>query len=158
MHYLDTNRFEAVPIGIDKQGRWWSGAVPEMLQESSILSLPADAQVVLNTHVNGAPDQLSGQLIPLDAPTNHSYAHFDVVFPVLHGPMGEDGTVQGLLELANLPYVSCGVLASAIAMDKDIAKRIAHQAGLLVTPYVALKQGHWLQDQQACLLQIIQAF
>ncbi len=158
MRYLDANRFEAIPIGIDKQGRWWSGTIPEMIQGYSILSLPADAQVILNTQINDEPNKLNGQLIPLHAQDNHSCAHFDVVFPVLHGPMGEDGTVQGLLELANLPYVSCGVLASAIAMDKDIAKRIVSQAGLPVTPYVALKQGRWLQDQNACLLQITQAF
>ena len=65
----------------------------------------------------------------------------DVVFPLLHGPMGEDGTVQGLLELVGVPYVGCGVLASAVAMDKIIAKQVLADAGLPVVPYIALRHG-----------------
>jgi D-alanine-D-alanine ligase len=68
---------------------------------------------------------------------------FDVVFPVIHGPLCEDGTVQGLLELAEVPYVGCSVLASAIGMDKDISKRLAKNAGILVPPYLAIKRAHW---------------
>jgi D-alanine-D-alanine ligase len=66
---------------------------------------------------------------------------FDVVFPVIHGPLCEDGTVQGLLELADVPYVGCGVLSSAIGMDKDVSKRLAQSAGLLIAPYLTIKRG-----------------
>lgn len=164
MRYLDPTRFEAIPVGIDKQGRWWSGDIPKLTHEHAILSLPDDSQVILNMQVDGNSvdgnsSELNGQLIPLHT-SNHPPAltAFDVVFPVLHGPMGEDGTVQGLLELANLPYVSCGVLSSAISMDKDVAKRLVSQAGIHITPYLALKKGQWLQDQKQCLDHIIQTF
>ena len=67
----------------------------------------------------------------------------DVVFPVLHGTFGEDGTVQGLLELAGLPYVGAGVLASAVGMDKDVQKRLFEQAGLPIVPFLAVRRSEW---------------
>ncbi|PYJ10168.1 MAG: D-alanine--D-alanine ligase A, partial [Verrucomicrobia bacterium] len=73
----------------------------------------------------------------------------DVVFPVMHGPLCEDGTIQGLLELADLPYVGCGVLASALAMDKEMAKRVARDAGVPIVPYVSLKHEVWKKEKQA---------
>ena len=69
-------------------------------------------------------------------------------FPVMHGPLCEDGTIQGLLELADLPYVGCGVLASAIAMDKDVAKRVARDAGIPIVPYVSLQHEVWKKEKQ----------
>ena len=69
----------------------------------------------------------------------------DVVFPVLHGTFGEDGTVQGLLELAGLPYVGAGVLASAVGMDKDVQKRLFEQAGLPIVPFLAIRRSEWEQ-------------
>ena len=76
-------------------------------------------------------------------------AAFDVVFPVMHGPMCEDGTIQGLLELADVPYVGCGVLASSVGMDKDMAKRVARDAGIPVVPWIAVKSGAWQRDRKA---------
>ena len=76
---------------------------------------------------------------------NGKKAPFDVVFPVLHGPFGEDGTVQGLLELADLPYVGCGVLASAVGMDKEISYRLASAAGIPVPPFVIALRSRWKQ-------------
>jgi D-alanine-D-alanine ligase len=70
-------------------------------------------------------------------------AAFDVVFPVVHGPLCEDGTLQGLLEMADVPYVGAGVLASAVGMDKDVAKRLARDAGLPIVPFVTLRKGDW---------------
>jgi D-alanine-D-alanine ligase len=78
----------------------------------------------------------------------------DVVFPVLHGPMGEDGTVQGLLELAGLPYVGAGVLGSAVGMDKDVMKRLLLQAGLPVLPYVSLRQARFRAERDAALAEV----
>ena len=75
----------------------------------------------------------------------------DVVFPVLHGTFGEDGTVQGLLELAGLPYVGTGVLASAVGMDKDVQKRLFEQAGLPIVPFLAIRRSEWEQDRAAVL-------
>src|SRR6185437_2704409 len=72
----------------------------------------------------------------------------DVIFPVVHGPLCEDGTIQGLLELADVPYVGCGGLASAVAMDKDVAKRVARDAGISIVTYVALKQERWKKDRE----------
>lgn len=73
-------------------------------------------------------------------------AQFDVVFPVVHGTLCEDGTLQGLLEIAGLPYVGCGVLGSAVGMDKDVSKRLAMGAGVRVSPYVVIKHDQWRQD------------
>jgi D-alanine-D-alanine ligase len=70
----------------------------------------------------------------------------DVVFPVLHGTFGEDGTVQGLLELAGLPYVGAGVLASAVGMDKDVQKRLFEQAGLPIVPFLAIRRSEWERE------------
>jgi D-alanine-D-alanine ligase len=74
---------------------------------------------------------------------------FDVVFPVMHGTFGEDGTIQGLLELANVPYVGCGVLSSAVAMDKDVAKKLLREAGLPVTPGITVRAFEWRAGEQA---------
>jgi D-alanine-D-alanine ligase len=71
---------------------------------------------------------------------------FDVVFPAIHGPLCEDGTVQGMLELADVPYVGCGVLASAIGMDKDISKRLAQAAGVAIAPYLTIKRGAFAKN------------
>lgn len=71
----------------------------------------------------------------------------DVVFPVMHGPLCEDGTIQGLLELADLPYVGCGVLASAVAMDKEMTKRLARDAGIPIVPYLTLKHELWDKEK-----------
>ncbi len=73
----------------------------------------------------------------------------DVVFPVLHGPMGEDGTVQGILEIADLPYVGAGVTGSAVGMDKDVMKRLARDAGIEITPFLVVGWHHWTADRAA---------
>lgn len=116
---LDKERFEPVLVGIDKSGKWHleSGANAISSKSSSALTL--------------LPGSEGGQLVGHEA----ADAGFDVVFPVLHGPMGEDGTIQGFLELANLPYVGAGVLGSAVGMDKDVMKRLLRDAGLTIAPF-----------------------
>jgi D-alanine-D-alanine ligase len=148
---LDRNLFDVIPIGIDKEGAWFLGDdlynkeltapnAPRMLQ------LQRDAERMLfNPELIGRKiERFEPQdLLPQ---TKNSDRMFDVVFPVIHGTLCEDGTVQGLLELANLPYVGCGVLASSVGMDKDVSKRLVANAGIAVAPFVVVKLGHWEQN------------
>lgn len=148
---LDRERFEVVPIGIDKQGCWILNDLKQLLQDPSIAALPlrTEASALLS-----APGQLASRNQKANSLPNEQGQLFDVVFPVLHGPLGEDGTVQGLLELTDIPYVGAGVLGSAVAMDKDIAKRLIAAAGLRVPSFIAIKQPNWQSDSQR-LIQLI---
>lgn len=145
---LDRDSFEPVLIGIDKTGRW-------LLQEEALL-------------LSGARDPRLARLnqaMPDVALTAHPAAggeamltigdrgpmNVDVVFPVLHGPMGEDGAVQGLLELAGVPYVGAGVLGSSIGMDKDVMKRLLQVAELPILPYVTLRGVDFERNQGLAL-------
>ena len=127
-----------VPIGITKDGRWLVGTgaqklLSDVLKSGERVSLPSDPTVAA--------------LVPLTQGSGHSSVTVDVVFPVLHGTFGEDGTVQGLLELANLPYVGTGVLASAVGMDKDVQKRLFKEAGLPIVPFLAISRAQWERDR-----------
>ena len=117
--HLDQQKYEVIPIAIDRQGHWLSQPFP------SLLEMPVEQWSMRIAASTSLPRQAASL----------QRKAFDVVFPVLHGSLGEDGTLQGLLELADLPYVGCGVLASALCMDKDIAKRLVQQVGIPVTPY-----------------------
>jgi len=132
---LDPEKYEVSRIGITREGRWLSAGDPlAQLASSSPLFALSDGNATSSS--NGeAP---SGETVP--SVFNGSV---DVVFPVLHGPMGEDGTVQGMLELAGLPYVGSGVLGSAVAMDKAIAKTILDQAGLPQAPWQVVLRRDW---------------
>jgi D-alanine-D-alanine ligase len=135
---LDPEKYEAVPIGITKDGRWLVGTgaqkmLPEVLKSGERVSLPADPT--------------SASLVPLAPSSGHPSITVDVMFPVMHGTFGEDGTIQGLLELAGLPYVGAGVLASAVGMDKDVQKRLFAEAGLPIVPFVAVRRSEWERDR-----------
>jgi D-alanine-D-alanine ligase len=142
--HLDRNRFEIVPVAIDKQGRWHLNDI-SLLEGKKSLPVFKDAPKVLlppNPAETGSGSALIG-------PTGSGELRtIDVVFPVMHGPLCEDGTIQGLLELADVPYVGCGVLASAVAMDKEITKRVARDAGLSIVPYVSLKHELWKKAKE----------
>jgi D-alanine-D-alanine ligase len=132
---LDPAKYNVVPIGLAKDGRWlMCDAGNGAGTGAAALTIPED----------GAPLALvpggKGQLLRFVAAEQNEAAvpHVDVMFPVLHGPNGEDGTVQGALELADVPYVGSSVMGSAVAMDKDVAKRLARDAGLPVVPFVTL--------------------
>jgi D-alanine-D-alanine ligase len=130
---LDPQKYEAVPIGITKEGHWLIGAgAQKMLPEV----LKAGQRVVMSA------DPTETALIVLDG-SNTSGKKLDVVFPVIHGTFGEDGTMQGLLELAGLPFVGAGVLGSAIGMDKDVAKKLMQVAGIPVVPWIAVQRADW---------------
>jgi D-alanine-D-alanine ligase len=145
---LDPEKYEAVPIGIAKDGRWLVGAkghkmLSDVLKSGDRVSLP--------------PDPTAGALVPIAHGSGTSVT-VDVVFPVLHGTFGEDGTVQGLLELAGLPYVGAGVLASAVGMDKDVQKRLFEQAGLPIVPFLAIRRSEWERERDVVLRQIKKKF
>ena len=134
---LNPEKYEAVPIGIAKDGRWLvGGGALKLLSDV----LKSGDRVVL------PPDPTAGSLVPLGSGSGQSSVSVDVIFPVLHGTFGEDGTVQGLLDLAGLPYVGAGVLASAVGMDKDVQKRLFEQAGLPIVPFVAVRRSEWEDD------------
>ncbi len=130
---LDPDRYEVSPIGIAKDGRWrvcdaGNGAG----SGAAALVIPDNApQIALIPGGEG-----SFMWCDSDQPRGSAVTRFDVVFPVLHGPNGEDGTVQGALELADVPFVGSAVTGSAIAMDKDVAKRLMRDAGLPVVPFI----------------------
>ncbi len=146
---LDPEKYEVVPIGITKDGRWRLGAgaqhlLPEVLKAGQRVVLPADPQMAA--------------LVPLEESSSPSSLHVDVVFPVLHGTFGEDGTVQGLLDLAGLPYVGAGVLGSAVGMDKDLQKRLFLQAGLPVAEFLAIPRSSWERQRLPVLRGIVKKF
>ena len=126
MHALDPERYEVVPIGIAPDGRWLSSsAALRLLKEKAPIGQEPELLVV--------PDPRKQSLVELNA-TTHGGPALDVLFPVIHGTTGEDGILQGLFELANIPYVGAGVLGSAVGMDKAMQKDILRHAKLPVAP------------------------
>jgi D-alanine-D-alanine ligase len=142
---------EVVPIGITPQGRW-------LPQPDAWARLSAKAAGALNGETareiaGDTGDEAGWGLLP-HGEAGHALPQIDVIFPVLHGPYGEDGTVQGMLEMANLPYVGSGVLASACGMDKEVAKRLFAGAGLPQVAYVPLQRNAWRSNPGGCLAQV----
>jgi len=129
---LDPEKYEPVPIGITKEGHWLVGSAAQKLLPEV---MKTGQRVVM------AADPSDAALIPLDRAGGGQ--RIDVVFPVMHGTYGEDGTIQGLLDLAGLPFVGAGVLGSAIGMDKDVAKRLLQVAKIAVVPWVTVHRADW---------------
>ena len=162
---IDKNKYEVVPIGITKAGRWLMAADAERLLQGKPLdhearhlragdpdATPGAAVLATGESVVVPPEpQPEAALAPFqtDAPSalarsNKTHAiSVDIIFPVLHGTFGEDGTIQGLLELADIPYVGAGVLGSAAGMDKDIMKSLFRAAGLPIVKHVTILRGDW---------------
>ncbi|MSO84116.1 MAG: D-alanine--D-alanine ligase A, partial [Acidobacteria bacterium] len=131
--HLDPMRYEPVPIRIEKSGRWMLGAsVPDALSAAAVLD-----------------GRTTEALQPVEPSAVVSGSGLDVVFPVLHGPYGEDGTVQGLLELANVAYVGAGVLGSAVGMDKAVMKTLFAASGLPIVLHLAVLRREWLDQRQS---------
>ena len=138
---IDREKFDPVLIGIDKSGRWLlSGSAEKFLLNSdnpALISLnPAGRAVALQPETGGL---LAGSETATEAANSFSSIHVDVVFPVLHGPFGEDGTIQGFLKLADIPFAGAGVLGSAAGMDKDVMKRLMRDAGIPIGKFLVLK-------------------
>jgi D-alanine-D-alanine ligase len=158
LNAIDRKRFEVVPIGITKQGRWLvSGDAERLLAGNSTGSNPAALRAGDPQHTAPAallakgqgvivPPMPGGGLVPFEREASspaQDMLQLDAVFPVLHGTFGEDGTIQGLLELAGLAYVGSGVLGSATGMDKDVMKRLFLAAGLPITKHVTFLRHEW---------------
>jgi D-alanine-D-alanine ligase len=157
---IDRKRFEVIPVGINKQGRWLvSGEAERLLGGASDNTASAlragDPQKTATAAVLAkgegviVPPVPGGALMPFETEASspaQEMLQLDVVFPVLHGTFGEDGTIQGLLELAGLAYVGSGVLGSATGMDKDVMKRLFLAAGLPITKHVTFLRHEWEQS------------
>jgi len=137
MASADPEKYEIVPIAIDKDGHWRHGPADVLVADPTD---PAKVRVR-----KGFPEVVlpmgTGRPTLRRLSDGKSLGHVDCVFPVLHGPMGEDGTVQGLLSLADVPFVGSGVLGSAVSMDKDIAKRLLTEANLPNAPFLSVQRG-----------------
>src|SRR5438128_895480 len=163
---IDKSKFEVVPIGITKEGRWVTAAHAERLlkgmplehEERHLRAGDPDATAgaaVLATGeaviVPPEPAHRESGMTPFQTDAGTVLArraadraiNVDIIFPVLHGTFGEDGTIQGLLELADLPYVGAGVLGSAAGMDKDIMKALFRAAALPIVKHVTVLRGDW---------------
>lgn len=160
---LDTDKFEAIPVGITKDGKWivngenplgWS--LDEGLP--TVEKTPGAKDVVLEVALGQ-----DGFFAREDDGTLTPFGHVDAVFPVLHGPYGEDGTIQGLFEMIGVPYVGCGVLASAACMDKHYTKVLLAAAGIPVAPGITLdarsfdKASEFKTDADAIMAQVSEA-
>jgi len=146
---LDPSRYEVFPIGITPQGEWVLVKGPDQLS------------VEKGTRVGVVPGSSARPLVSMEpegATARPLQESIDVAFPVLHGTYGEDGTVQGLLELLGVPYVGCGVMASALGMDKVAMRAAFQQAGLPVVAYRVLTARSWREDPAAVLSLLEQTF
>jgi len=132
---IDRSRFEPILIGIDPDGRW------HLVPEESFRRLSSRTTAEQAEEV--VPTSLRAVTLPSTPPAHPTV---DIVFPILHGAYGEDGTIQGLLEMVDLPYVGAGVLGSAVGMDKDVQKRLLHEAGIPIVPYCVVRQDEWHHD------------
>lgn len=139
---VDRSRYEVIPIGITREGEWLlaEGAARALAEDTP---LPDDGLVVEGPALDPLP------VVTGRSPAGVADPATTVVFPLLHGPMGEDGTVQGLLELADVPYVGCGVLASALTMDKGTAKDVAGAHGLAQARWITLHETACTDDRLA---------
>lgn len=167
LNAIDKKKYDVVPIGITKEGRWLTASHAERLlkgdkspaheprqlragdpESTSAAAVLAKGEGVV---VPPIPGENHSALLPFEtsAPEVHAAANpidVDVIFPVLHGTFGEDGTIQGLLELADIPYVGAGVLGSAAGMDKDIMKKLFRDAGLPIVKHVTVLRSQWHKE------------
>jgi D-alanine-D-alanine ligase len=149
MQAIDHQKYELLPVYLTPEGRWLPGAEPLLLQSGAS---PTHSAALLSS------DPQQRGLLPLSprAEAQPEWATtLDVIFPLLHGTYGEDGTVQGLLELADIPYVGAGVLASAASMDKGIMKSLFQQSGLPVVPHLVVRRHDWEADPMGVQDQIL---
>lgn len=157
---IDHNKHEVIPIAITKEGKWLPPVAAAALLPQSTRALLKDGlanQTGADVAILGDPSHQG--LVSLGSndaaqPGERSSLPLDVVLPVLHGPFGEDGTLQGLLEMANIPYVGCGVLASSCGMDKVTMKALFRDAGLPICRYLWFLRSHWLEDQKQVMRRV----
>jgi D-alanine-D-alanine ligase len=166
LNAIDKKKYDVVPIGITKEGRWVTAAHAERLLKGNAATDPearhlraGDPQATSTAAVLAKgegvvvppmPGHDHSSLVPFETDVAQVHAansvNVDVIFPVLHGTFGEDGTIQGLLELADIPYVGAGVLGSAAGMDKDVMKRLFRDAGLPIVKHVTVLRSAWREQ------------
>ncbi len=152
MAALDSDRYEVVPIGISREGKWLASGDPmeALIARSPMFSLSDGEDVAVPTSERNVEPVIGAEALMPQAATEG----VDVFFPALHGPMGEDGTIQGMLELAGVPYVGSGVLGSAVGMDKAMTKVILTQAGVPQLPWVLVTRREWQENPHECINRI----
>jgi D-alanine-D-alanine ligase len=153
MGAIDREKYEVIPIGICKDGRWTTGPDPMRTLEEGSEAEPAALLGDPNRRSLMRMEPMNGGALTLS-----SVADLDVIIPILHGPFGEDGTIQGLLELAGLPYVGAGVLGSAVAMDKVVFKKVMEAEQIRVLPYRLVLRSEWERDPVGTLAEIEAVF
>jgi len=175
LNAIDKSKYEVVPIGITKEGRWVTAAHAERLLQGKPADTPeprhlragdpdATAPAAVLARGEGVvvppmPGQDHSSLMPFETdahelPAAVNSVDVDIIFPVLHGTFGEDGTIQGLLELADIAYVGAGVLGSAAGMDKDVMKRLFRNAGLPIVKHVTVLRSDWREQPKKIRKQI----
>lgn len=145
---LDRKKFEVIPVSIDKTGKWqWNDLSLIEKNQASALPIFKDAPEMRLASIGEGKTQL----VATNATGSNPLFDIDVIFPVMHGPLCEDGAIQGLLEIADVAYVGSGVLGSAIGMDKDVAKRLAASMGVEIVPYVAVKKESFYSNKNSAI-------
>ena len=151
MKALDKSKYDVTPIGITKEGKWLTSSDP-------LKELKAERYKELNTQNIISPDSTKKSLVPIKSKhlTTHKVTNkkLDVIIPMLHGPYGEDGTIQGLLELANIPYVGANLLSSAVNMDKVIQKQLFQQADLPVVDFIYFLSREFKRGKKSIALKV----
>lgn len=145
---MDRSRYEITLVGIDKSGRWLSAPQPALLDDTF-------AAGAVSHESNAALEPVAlGGLQTSGSDQSSAALDVDVVFPLLHGPYGEDGTVQGMLELVDIAYVGSGVLGSAVSMDKAMCKRVLDAYGISQTPWRLIERTRWREERAAVLAEL----
>jgi len=152
--FLDRSKYHVTAIGIDRDGKWYVQDEPEIVEDRDfghILKLNRTGNWTVNHY------ECNGRLCIRNCDTKKEI-QVDVIFPVVHGTFCEDGTLQGLLELAMVPYVGADVCGSAVGMDKDIAKRLLRDAGIPVVPWIKIRKGEWIDNPSAVKEAVVSRF
>jgi D-alanine-D-alanine ligase len=158
MAAIDRSRYEVVPVAIARSGQWLAGVGPQALAApNEALAVTEDASPAAEA---GTAIEIAGfaRLPQVQSSGATGLGDIDVIFPVLHGTYGEDGALQGMLEMAGLPYVGCGVLGSALGMDKEKAKLLFQAAGLPTVPGIIVFRAEVERDPEAVIMQIAERF
>jgi D-alanine-D-alanine ligase len=151
MAKLDREKYDVVPIGITREGSWLLGTEPaQLLAGGQASSSGAEQEQTTAVTLTGDPNLR--RLIPIESgETLRDNGVIDVIFPVMHGTYGEDGALQGLLEMANVPYIGCGVLGSALGMDKEKMKLIFRSVGLPIVDFLVYRRVEWERSPEAVM-------
>jgi D-alanine-D-alanine ligase len=148
---LDCSKYTVIPIYVDIHGQWnWLDSPSLESGEKKISHIKHEIQ-----KIQGAQEIASNPTIIHNLSTSHASSKLDVIFPILHGTLGEDGAMQGLLDLLSIPYISSGILSSAITMDKEFSKKILQQHNINVAPYISIKEYEYFASNQETIFKKI---